>query len=190
MKYCIDDRVVKKCGFTLPEFFLTLVIKTGQPIEKILNGMIDKSIVVDQDGELLITQHWNDICESVLFDSDPTIPTTEDLFPFAQELMALMPPGKMPGSPYYWKCNKREVALKLQKFFKLYGNEYSKEEIKEAVRRYVESFHGDYRYMRLLKYIIWKKLPDGEEVSDLATFLESGKDDTTVQSNNWLNDLR
>ena len=49
----------------------------------------------------------------------------------------------------------------------------------------MQSFNGDYRYMRLLKYFIWKndkvKTDSGvsiEQVSDLASYIENeGQED-------------
>ena len=87
----------------------------------------------------------------------------------------------MYGKPtsFYYRCNKSEVARKLQKFFGIFGK-VPEEDILEATKRYVESFNGDYRGMRLLKYFILKDDikpgEDGdhvEQISDLATFLEN-----------------
>ena len=68
----------------------------------------------------------------------------------------------------------------------MYGNKYSDEQIIHAAKKYVESFNGQYTYMRALKYFIWKDEKkmgsDGrkyiEEVSDLASYIENaGQED-------------
>ena len=57
-----------------------------------------------------------------------------------------------------------------------------------ATKKYVESFNGNYTYMRVLKYFIWKdeKRVDSDgmgyvnEISDLATYIENnGKEFNT-----------
>ena len=103
--------------------------------------------------------------------------------------MQIFPQGKKPGTPYYWKCNKREISLKLKSFFKLYGVKYTEEEILSAAHRYVESFNGDYRFMRLLKYFIWKK-EDGEEISELATFIDNDGQEDSDYGESWVNELK
>ena len=100
------------------------------------------------------------------------------------------PKGLKVGSAA-WRGNDRELTLRMKKFFKLYGNKWSDEQILAATKEYVESFNGDYRFMQILKYFILKsKKIEGEEgnyiedVSALASFLEKqgqGEESTS----NW-----
>jgi hypothetical protein len=53
----------------------------------------------------------------------------------------------------------------LKKFVLKYGN-YSDEEIIAATKKYVDSFGGNYMYMQLLKYFIWKNKVSGAELID------------------------
>ena len=192
MKYVIDDAVAEKMGLSLPQVLLLMLIKTGQNTNEILQELLDKEAVVALDVypvKYMITQRWSDTCDNILLTSDRTVPTEDEILPIAEKLMAIFPQGKKPGTPYYWKCNRREVALKLKSFFKLYGTKYTEEEILEAATNYVNSFNGDYRFMRLLKYFIWKK-EDGVEISELATFIDNaGQEDEVGESSNWVNTL-
>ena len=104
--------------------------------------------------------------------------------------MEVFPKGKKEGTSIYWKGNKKDIKLKLQKFFKLYGNAHTDDQIVTAAKQYVASFNGNYSYMRALKYFIWKderKIDSEgngyiEEVSDLATYIENaGQEETTSQ---------
>ena len=192
MKYVIDDAVAEKMGLSLPQVLLLMLIKTGQNTNEILQELLDKEAVVALDVypvKYMITQRWNDTCDNILLTSDRTVPTEDEILPIAEKLMAIFPQGKKPGTPYYWKCNRREVALKLKSFFKLYGTKYTEEEILEAATNYVNSFNGDYRFMRLLKYFIWKK-EDGVEISELATFIDNAGQEDQSNDSNWLNELR
>ena len=80
-----------------------------------------------------------------------------------------------------------------------YGDHTDKEII-DATKSYVNSFNGDYRYMQLLKYFIWKnkvtggELVDGrmvgevEKQSQLAAYLEDTEE--TQIATDWDTELR
>lgn len=197
MKFIIDEAVVTRLGMDLPSLFATLLVKTGADIEQVFSDLVKKEVLVKgMLGGYSVTPRWNDVCNNILLTSEKTIPKDEELEPLALELMSIVPQTKMPGTPYYYKCNKREIILKLKKFFKLYGM-YPYEDIVNATKRYVASFNGDYRYMKLLKYFIMKdeKRTDAdgkgyiEETSMLATELEN-KESSDVNSDNWINELK
>lgn len=195
MKITIDDNICKKHLLDLQEVLAILLVKTGTDINTLIHNMIDKEILVNYDGQLMVTQRWNEECEDVLLSSEEYIPTTEELNTLAVSMMQLMPPGKMPGTAYYYKCNKREITLKLKKFFKLYGK-YEYDDIIAATKKYVDSFNGDYRYMKLLKYFIMKDErrinSEGrgyvEETSMLATILENK--DGEASNETWASEIR
>ena len=189
MKYTVDEKVVQKFGLTLPQVFALLSLKAskqGVKLKDIFDELRTKEAIVTYDDVDYITQHWNDVCDDILLTSKKYIPSNEELEPLAEELRSIFPQGKKEGTPYYWKCNKREVILKLKSFYELYGLTYSHEQIINAARRYVASYNGDYRFMRLLKYFIWKK-EDGIESSDLATFIDN--EDQDDENTNWVTEL-
>lgn len=111
--------------------------------------------------------------QNILLDADSYIPKEERLDRLYEAMREYFPHGyKM--APYAWRGNRKDVTLKLKKFFKMYGNKYTDEQILDATRRYVECFNGDNTHMRILKYFILK---DNE--SDLATVLENKDDNLT-----------
>lgn len=195
MKFVIDEEVAVKNNLNIQELLLTLLVKVGADIPAVLEQLQKREVVVkDIFNNYYITPHWIDVCDNILLSSEKAIPKDDNLAPLAEELMAMMPQGKMPGTAYYYKCNKREIILKLKKFTKLYG-QYSFEDIKKATKRYVESFNGNYTYMKLLKYFILKEErkvdAEGngfvEENSILATMLENP--DSINVSNNDIGEL-
>ena len=113
----------------------------------------------------------------------------------ADKLKQIYPEGKKPGTSFFWKDSTNAIADRLKKFFLKYGD-YSDEEIIDATKRYVMSFNGDYRYMQLLKYFIWKnKVTGGELVegrlvgevekqSQLAAYIEN-KNESPAFTNDW-----
>jgi hypothetical protein len=187
MDLIINSNEAQKRGLNTYEVLASLLIK-DYDWERAVSELLLKGIIVEVgNGKFEVTQHWKDELENILACSVKSVPTNEQLTQFAEELRAIMPAGKMPGTAYYWKGNSREIVQKLQKFYSVYGTSYSQEEIKNALQRYVSSFNGNYRYMRLLKYFIFKKVDSGEEVSELATLLENQNEE---QSTNWMDELR
>lgn len=189
MKITIDEAQLVKHSLTEQEMFAMLLIKTCKNIPKLINDMLKRELIMRVPEGYMVTQRWDDEMTTVLLDSESSdVKKTDDrLTNLAKELMELFPKGKKEGTTTYWRGNMNDTKLKLKKFFKLYG-ECPDEKIIDATRKYVESFNGDYRYMRVLKYFICKsdhKLrEDGtyyiEEVSELASYIENdGQDSTT-----------
>lgn len=192
MKYVIDSAVAEEMGLSFSQVLALMLIKTGENVEEVLEELANKEAIVAIDASKIkyrITQRWNDLCDNVLLTSDKYVPKEDIIVPIAEKLMQIFPKGKKPGTPYYWKCNKREVSLKLKSFFKLYGNTYTEEQILNAARDYVDSFNGDYRFMRLLKYFIWKKDGEQGEISELATFIDNAGQENVNDDSNWVNTL-
>lgn len=199
MNYIINEDICKEKGMDLPSLLAVLLVKTGINITELFNNLINKGILVkdiSSDG-FLVTQNWDSICSDILLSADKTVPSEDQLLPLVNSLMEIFPPGKKEGTTIYWKGNKKDNRERLQKFFKLYGNKYSNEQILEAAKKYVESFNGQYTYMRALKYFIWKDEKkigsDGkkyiEEVSDLASYIENADQEESL-NNDWTSTLK
>lgn len=190
MKITIDDKICLKHGLTPNEAMLALVIKTGE-MEEDISNMVARGILVDK-GEYLVTQRWSDVLDEILCDSQSSIEKSdEELLNLAQRMRECFPQGKMPGTPYYYRCNNSEVIKKLKKFFIQYGN-YPDDDIVDACKRFVASFRGNYKYLPLVKYFI-SKLKDQEdedgtihkvEYSPLADYLEN-KEETVTDTSDW-----
>ena len=192
MKITIDEDVCKKYGMTMSELLMILLVKLGVNILELGEQMADVEMIVPHDienGKYLVTQRWNDIAENIILDSDKYTQPIDRLDQLVIELQKIFPEGKKEGTSQYWRGNKREISLRLKKFFKLYDNTYTDEQILTAAKNYVETFNGQYNYMRVLKYFIWKdekKLTEDEkiqvvEISDLANYIENA---------NSINDLK
>lgn len=196
MKITIDEKVCTKYKMTIQEVLIALIMRMGE-VPDTMENMLNREILVDT-GEYQVTQHWSDVLDEILADSSGDIGRTEDeLKELAIKVKDCFPQTKMRDrfgreTPYYYRCNKSEVAKALKRFFTAYGNDYTDEEIVNATKRYVASFKGNYTGMRLAKYFIMKNPvrqgEDGngyvEQVSDLLTFLENGESEEGVEVNN------
>ena len=194
MKYVIDEDICAKYAMSLPEVLAVLLTKSCdgklfETIEDIHNNCI---LYTDKNSPNVITivkEAFDEKTCKILLESDKAVPKPDRCESLAIQLRALFPKGVKSGTTA-WRGNLREITLKLQKFFKLYGNQWTDEQIVEATKRYVSSFNGIYTYMRTLKYFILKnthKLYENgvgfvEETSDLATCLENPD---KVESTDW-----
>lgn len=200
MKITIDEDACKKVKLSLPEVLMITLVKTGVNIETLLEQMKEKQILVEEHTllgtNLLVTQRWSDLSDKALLSADKSVPDNKRLENLAKSLMEVFPAGKKEGTSQYWKGNLRDNTLRLAKFFKLYGDKYTDEQMIEAAKNYVSSHNGKYQYMRLLKYFIWKDArkvnSEGEgyieEVSDLAAFIENAKDEKNLKDD-WMSTM-
>ena len=159
--------------------------------------MQDKDMVRydSANKEASVNRTWDDIVTTIILSGDPQIPEDAELELIAKELIDLFPIGKKAGTNVYWRGNVKDIKLRLKKFFKLYGKNYTKEQIITATKRYIESFKGQYDYMKVSKYFIWKDArkidSEGkiyvEEVSELATYIEN---EDVNPNENWTSEVR
>jgi hypothetical protein len=200
MKITIDEDACKKVKLSLPEVLMITLVKTGVNIETLLKQMKEKQILVEEHTllgtNLLVTQRWSDLSDKALLSADKSVPDNKRLENLAKSLMEVFPAGKKEGTSQYWKGNLRDNTLRLAKFFKLYGDKYTDEQMIEAAKNYVSSHNEKYQYMRVLKYFIWKDTrkvnSEGEgyieEVSDLAAFIENAKDEKNLKDD-WMSTM-
>lgn len=198
MKITIDEDVCKQYGLEVAELLAILLVKTSTNIPRLFNNIEAKQYIIKDAFEgYLVTQKWNDVSESIILDSEKANVKDENkkIEDLALELMAIFPAQKKQGTCHYFRGNRKDISLRLKKFFKLYGNSYTKEQILEAARKYVASFNGNYSYMRILKYFIWKdeRKTDSEgkgyieETSDLASYIDNNGEES---NNDWTAELR
>lgn len=183
----INEKICEENNLHLSEVLAILLVKSCKDIPELFNTMEEKKIIKkDMFEGYMVTQRWDDVASSIVLDSDKEKQTPERLEKLASDLMKIFPKEKKAGTCHYFRGNKKDILLRLKKFFKLYGK-YSDEQILNAATNYVSSFNGDYSYMRILKYFIWKdevkRNAEGEryvdEVSDLANWIENEGSDTS-----------
>lgn len=180
----ITDKLLDKAGLTLEEFLFLILIDLNTNGDAVTASLIEKGYLSKEgfftvEGEMVVGDILN------LTKSEPS--SEERLDNLTTTLMEIFPKGKREGTPYYWRGNRREIKDKLKKFFVYFGDAYTDAQILDAARKYVASFNGDYRYMRLLKYFIWKNdiKRDGEtssieQISELASYIENAGQENII----------
>lgn len=193
----LTDVACRKHNLLLSEGIALLAISTTT--DDTYKSLVDKGLITKANGTMQslnrkysATEKGIVLADELVADSEKNIAAKEgSIKELADKLRSIYPEGKMEGTSYYYRCNKADIIRKLKSFFRRYG-EYTPEQIIEATQRYVSSFNGNYTYLRLLKYFIWKdENKDGEtlQVSQLADWIEN-KNETNANNTDWAITLR
>ena len=192
-KIVITGHGITSNNTSLGEVLLMLLYYNKIDIETVHNDLIKKGYVTSASGQLIpdyiyrVTNKGSEVVASVILDSDNIGKTEDAILSIAEKLKAIFPTGKKVGTSNYWAEGKALIVKRLKAFFKKYGNNFTEEEIVNAARKYVESFNGDYRFMRTLKYFIFKeecKAGEVESTSDLLSYIENAGHENNIR-NDW-----
>ena len=193
----LTDVACRKHNLLFSEGIALLAISTTT--EDTYKSLVDKGLITKANGTMQsLNRKYNAtekgiiLADELIADSEENIVVKEDsIKELADKLRSIYPEGKMAGTSYYYRCNRADIVRKLKSFFRRYG-EYTTEQIIEATQRYVNSFNGNYTYLRLLKYFIWKdENKDGEtlQVSQLADWIEN-KNEVNATNSDWTTTLK
>lgn len=186
MKYTIDEEELNKQNMDFDEFILLsyLVFVSNNKKSK-MESLKDKGFITFNKKNGFVTEAGMEVIKGILLGKEIKIKPNEDrCLALARRINEEFPKGKMPGGSYYFRCNDKDVAKKLESFFEKYGD-YPDEDIIAATRKYVEIKSQDMSRMRMSKYFIWKdekKLNEEGEIkveitSDLANMLKNLESD-------------
>lgn len=188
MKVILDERVCLKKKLTLQEALIASAVSMKN-FKSTFKNMVNRGIIDPTDSSL--TPEWEKVVSTLLSSDD------ERLTNLAKQMQECYPKGKIPGTAFYYRCNVKEVVLKLKKFLEVYGD-YSDEQIIKATKKFVDSYRGNYDRFPLLKYFISKNKTvmdeEGENhisvVSELASTLENMEDEEDIpeigSAEDWL----
>lgn len=200
----LDHDSIKTKGLSLPEAVLLLFFNYEQASAQVIHDLMQRGLLkrtsvqeITKTGvKYRLTSEGEAVLQSCLIASEKPKHIeveTERLSKLAKCLKEIYPKGRKEGTNTYWTEGNALIIKRLKLFFKKYGADYTDEQIIQATKSYVESFNGDYRFMRVLKYFIFKeeKGADGmvESTSDLINRIDNaGQEDT--ENNNWMNAVR
>lgn len=199
MTICLSKEGCQKNSISIGEALLLLAIHNSANLDKAQEELIKKGyITADRNGLFQqigwrITAKGAEVIDSVIIDSDKKQEPNNRLIQLATRLKEIFPKGKKDGTNYYWADGVALIVRRLKLFFRKYGDTYTDEQIVKAAEKYVQGFNGNYTYMRLLKYFIFKeKVGAAGEVegdSELINYIENtGQEDCL--SNDWASTLK
>ena len=199
MTISLNKNAIQQNGLTVDEALLLLSIHNNVDFNSAKQSLITKGFITAQLNSEMKPVGWRvtskgiQILDNTIADSDKYQEPIEKLEALAKSLKELFPKGKKDGTNYYWAEGNALIVRRLKLFFKKYGNTYTEEQIVKATEKYVKSFNGNYKFMKLLKYFIFKeKVGAGGDIegeSDLITYIENCNEDT-IMRNDWETTLR
>lgn len=198
MTISLNKEACSSNGIILGEALLMLAIANKADLKEAEQALINKGYITADRDDLFqqigwrLTNKGTEVIDSVIVDSDKKQEPNDRLIQLATRLKEIFPKGKKDGTNYYWADGVALIVRRLKLFFKKYGNTYTDEQIIQATSKYVEGFNGNYTYMRLLKYFIFKeKVGAAGEVegdSELISYIENA-DQTDSLKNDWTSTL-
>lgn len=195
---CLNKEAAQQNGITIDEALLMLVIHNKANLEGAERALIQKGLITAERNDLFqqvgwrLTNKGTEVLDSVIMDSDKEQEPQDRLIQLATKLKEIFPKGKKDGTNYYWADGVALIVRRLKVFFKKYGNKFTDEQIIKAAEKYVQGFNGNYQYMRLLKYFIFKeKVGANGEVegdSELISYIENAGQEEDLR-NDWTSSL-
>ena len=195
---CLNKKAAQQNGITIDEALLMLVIHNKANLEGAERALIQKGLITAERNDLFqqvgwrLTNKGTEVLDSVIMDSDKEQEPQDRLIQLATKLKEIFPKGKKDGTNYYWADGVASIVRRLKLFFKKYGNKFTDEQIIQAAEKYVQGFNGNYQYMRLLKYFIFKeKVGANGEVegdSELISYIENAGQEEDLR-NDWTSSL-
>ena len=180
---CLYKGASQQNGITIDEALLMLVIHNKVNLESAEKALIQKGLITAERNDLFqqvgwrLTNKGTEVLDSVIMDSDKEQEPQDRLIQLATRLKEIFPKGKKDGTNYYWTEGVALIVRRIKLFFRKYGNKFTDEQIIQAAEKYVQGFNGNYQYMRLLKYFIFKeKVGANGEVegdSELINYIEN-----------------
>lgn len=197
MNININEKVCEENNLSVPKALALAAIQYSTPNdyeELIKEGLITKcnGSIFEPERRYSLMNKAEDLLTKIIINSDYNVTKrSTNIEELADKLREIYPSGKIPNTNYYYKCNKQDIINKLKTFFKMYGTKYTDEQIINATQKYISSFNGNYAYLKLLKYFIWKdERLKGESVQSLlADFIENENSEDTVNTD-WTVELK
>ena len=195
---CLNKKAAQQNGITIDEALLMLVIHNKANLEGAERALIQKGLITAERNDLFqqvgwrLTNKGTEVLDSVIMDSDKEQEPQDRLIQLATKLKEIFPKGKKDGTNYYWADGVALIVRRLKLFFKKYGNKFTDEQIIQAAEKYVQGFNGNYQYMRLLKYFIFKEKVGAngelEGDSELISYIENAGQEEDLR-NDWTSSL-
>ena len=141
----------------------------------------------------MVSDKIKDLISTIAIDSDKNVIDKDSEFiELANELRELYPAGRKEGTTYMWRGTTAEIAKKLKTLVVKYKYSFTREQVLKATKDYINSFNGNYKKMRLLKYFILKSEKDADDniniISELMTLIEN-EGHTEAQRDDWMSTM-
>lgn len=186
----LNEDVINNNHSNLSEIIYLMLLYNNVSIPEIADNLMAKGyislIYKNSENELptyVINNSGSTFLENIILDSEK-YNGEGPLKQLAIKLKEIFPKGKKPGTNCYWSEGVQLIIRRLKLFFKKYGDSFSNKDIINAAEKYVKSFNGNYTYMKVLKYFIFKEkvnaVGEVEGESDLISYIENAEEENEV----------
>ena len=196
MKLTIDQFVLENHDLTIEEFMLLYLSANSVNIKSCMDSLVAKGLA-DRDlfskDNIIVSDKIKKLISTIIIDSDKNIIDKDaEFIELAKELRELYPAGRKEGTTYIWRGTTAEIAKKLKTLVVKYKYSFTKEQVLKATKDYINSFNGNYKRMRLLKYFILKSEKDADDninvISELMTLIEN-EGQINSQRDDWMSTM-
>lgn len=196
MKLTVDEYILDKYNLSLNEFLVLYLSANSVNIKSCMESLIKKGLAYKDmfyADSIVVSNNIKDTVSSIIIESDKNIIDKDQQFTdLANKLRELYPAGRKEGTTYMWRGTTAEIAKKLKTLVVKYGYSFTEEQVIKATKEYINSFNGNYKRMRLLKYFILKSEKDADDninvISELMSFIENeGQLDS--ERNDWMSTM-
>lgn len=186
MKLTVDPIVLEKYNISIGEFLVLYLATHSINIESCKTSLLEKGLVntdLFTKGGLVASDNSKELVTSIIIDSDKNVIDKDaEFIELANKMRELYPSGRKDGTNYMWRGTTSEVAKKLKTLVVKYKYQFTEEQVLKATKEYIDSFNGNYKRMRLLKYFVLKSEKDADDninvVSELMALIENdGQED-------------
>lgn len=196
MRLTVDQNILDKYGLTIEEFLVLYLAATSVDIKLCIDNLVAKGLAdrnLFTEGCIVVSDKVKELVSTVTIDSDKNVIDKDDEFiELANELRELYPSGRKEGTTYMWRGTTAEIAKKLKTLVVKYKYSFTKEQVIKAAKEYINSFNGNYRKMRLLKYFILKSEKDADDnvnvISELMTLIEN-EGQEQIRRDDWMSTM-
>ena len=183
--FCMNIEVLKRNALNPAEIITLLMVANNVDYLATLDKLHKCSYINYYDGKFILMEKGKQIIDTINFESAVPIKERCNQISLAKQLKLLFPKGKKEGTAQYWAEGEALIAKRLNKFYDKYGK-FDDNTILNAATKYIESFNGNYKFMRTLKYFIYAEkinaAGEQESTSDLLTYIENAEENNIDNS--------
>lgn len=196
MRLTIDQTVLDKHDLTISEFMVLYLNVNSVDIKSCMDSLVAKGLAdknLFSEGSIVVSDKVKELVSTIAIDSDKSVIDKDaEFIELANELRELYPAGRKEGTTYMWRGTTAEIAKKLKTLVVKYKYSFTREQVIKATKEYINSFNGNYKKMRLLKYFILKSERDADDnvnvISELMTLIEN-EGQTEVRRDDWMSTM-
>lgn len=196
MKFTIDEEILNKYDLSVGDFMILYLGMKSLNIKSIIESLVARGLAnknLFSEGNIVVSDKVKDILSTIVIESDKNVLNKDEEFiELANELRDLYPAGRKEGTTYMWRGTTAEIVKKLKTLVVKYGYTFTKDQVINATKEYINSFNGNYKRMRLLKYFILKSERDADDninvISELMSLIENAGQ-INSQREDWMSTM-